>query len=505
MHRRTLLKAALAGIAAGWSFRVANGRPVAGTPLPSAFDEVDHFAIGHAIRDGARFSAPEPSEWRDVVVVGGGISGLTALFRLRDLDVLMLEKEAEVGGNSRSRLEDGVEQPLGAIVSQGPIAPFTDFFDEIGVDFRPIEEPAHAYFVGDRLVHDPMGAGAENLPLDASERAAFARAGRELAALLDPRTGIFFPRANNRPQIRNLDRLTLHQWFDRVGYPDELRRFLDLMISARLGDGGAATSAWYALHILSNLRAPAYTLPGGHGAISKRLVALARAARSDSIRTGVVVTQVQNRPEGGVWVSALGTDGTPYTIAARCAVLAAPKVITKYLVPGLREERGEVYAALRYNAYLVARITLRERRAAAFEVACRDLFSRFVVAADWLPENRSPDGRGCLGVYVPHPGPNGRQSLLEAEARALAARIVNDLNTLYPGAADLVERVSLHRWGHPMVSAVPGMDSVLERMREPFGNVIFAHSDTFGIAGLYSAVWTGMDAETEVRLQMLDL
>lgn len=505
MHRRTLLKAALAGTAVGWTFRVANGRVAVGSPLPSTFDEVDHFDLGHAIRDGAEFPVPEPAEQRDVVIVGGGISGLTALYRLRDLDTLLLEKEAEPGGNSRRRLENGMQQSLGAIVSQGPIAPFTDFFDELGVDFRRIEEPAHAYFVDGRLVTDPLGKGAEALPLDAAGRAAFARAGRELAALLDPREGIFFPRAENRPEIRGLDRLTLHQWFDQTDYPAELRRFLDLMVSSRLGDGGAATSAWYALYILSNLQAPAYTLPGGHGAISERLAALAAAARPDGIRTGVMATRVQNCPQGGVWVSAVDRDSEPFTVAARCAVIAAPKVITKYLVPGLREQRTEAYNTLRYNAYLVARVTLRERRAAAFEVACRDLFSRFVVAADWLPENRSPDGLGCLGVYVPFPGPEGRQALLEAKARVLAGRILDDLDTLYPGAADLVQRVSLHRWGHPMVSPVPGMDPTLARIREPHGNVIFAHSDTFGITGLYSAIWTGMDAETEVRLQMLDL
>ena len=98
MRRRTLLKAALAGAALGWTFRVANGKVSAGVPLPSAFDEVDFFGLGHAIRDGARFPVPEPGEERELVIVGGGISGLTALYRLRDLDAVLLEKESEPGG-----------------------------------------------------------------------------------------------------------------------------------------------------------------------------------------------------------------------------------------------------------------------------------------------------------------------------------------------------------------------------------------------------------------------
>ncbi|NEO77656.1 FAD-dependent oxidoreductase [Moorena sp. SIO4G3] len=56
----------------------------------------------------------------DVVIVGGGLAGLTAGYLLKDLNILVLEKEAQAGGRILSHSADGIPYDLGAVFAYNP-------------------------------------------------------------------------------------------------------------------------------------------------------------------------------------------------------------------------------------------------------------------------------------------------------------------------------------------------------------------------------------------------
>ena len=56
----------------------------------------------------------------DVIIVGGGLAGLTAAHALKDLDVLVLEREGRAGGRVLTRTKNGVAYDLGAVFAIDP-------------------------------------------------------------------------------------------------------------------------------------------------------------------------------------------------------------------------------------------------------------------------------------------------------------------------------------------------------------------------------------------------
>jgi len=505
MKRRAALKSMLAlgamGLAScnGVRFTVDGDGRLADVELPEAFTEFDHFHITHALRDGRRFDIPSPSLRKDVVIVGGGISGLTALKNLADFDALLVEKESDVGGNSRRKQTGGIRYPLGAILSQGPIAPFTDYFDELAIPFEQVRGEHMRYHVQGRTVVNPLEEGWRDLPFSEAQRASFGRLSDDLVALCHAKDGIFFPRTDNQPGIKHLDRLTFKQYLAEKNYGPAAEQFMKLILSSRLGESGDGVSAWIALYILSTLKQPAFTLPGGHGLISERLRERCLQNRADSIMTGFTVIRIENKPGDKVWVTGVAADGELQTIEASLVVMAAPKVYAKHVVQGLAEDRPGLYNRFGYNAYLMAQVDLDRPVASSFETVSAEHFSRFTVAADWLDSNRSSDANH-LTVYVPYPGVTGRMQLYGESAPRLAETIIQDLHGLLPKSRGAIRSIYLHRWGHPMVSCAPGMDQLCEEAKQPFGRVAFAHSDSFGISGLYSAVWSGMEASADARI-----
>ena len=131
----------------------------------------------------------------DVLVVGAGIAGLGAAYRLRDSDVVILESNEHAGGRTESRQLGDYVYNAGAQVIMGDSSPVAQLTDELNVPRTLIKKSRVPIFFLGRLYSARTQPGLlYQLPLSTTEKIRFAltnlsirwRYGRLIGDVFDP-------------------------------------------------------------------------------------------------------------------------------------------------------------------------------------------------------------------------------------------------------------------------------------------------------------------------------
>jgi phytoene dehydrogenase-like protein len=131
----------------------------------------DHSEICHQVRDGKVFAKPPVSKRCDVLVAGGGISGLSAAYFLRGHDFLLLEKEPHWGGNAYLEEYRGQAFATGSAFDEKG-SESDQLAREIGLSPLPIDSRDPSIIAG-KWVPDIWRSGLDQLPYPPSVRESF--------------------------------------------------------------------------------------------------------------------------------------------------------------------------------------------------------------------------------------------------------------------------------------------------------------------------------------------
>jgi protoporphyrinogen oxidase len=520
--RRTVLRGAVAGAAALALPGCGGGRRVTGSIVgPSV-------ARGHAVRDGAAGGPASAADAAEVVVVGGGIAGLSAAWRLLGGgvgDVRLLELEDTLGGTAASTVIGGVPCPWGAhyvprptrderalgrlLTEAGVIAGF----DAAG---RAVpDEAALCRAPQERVFAD--GAWHEGLfPRDlatADDVAQWARFEAEIASLAARRDAagrraFAIPTASSArdADLLALDRQSMAAWLAAHGYTARLVRWeVDYACRDDYGATPDLVSAWAGLHYFASriaapgdAAAPFLTWPEGNG----RLVAHLARGLGDRARTGAVVTALEPAGERVVvrWRDAVR--GTDHATTASRVVLALPRFAARRLL----DEGPDPADTFVTSPWVVANVRLDATPASRGYPTCWDNVLLDSESLGYVVATHQTDRAARDTVwtwYLAFAGSDvaaARRGMLAAPWEAWRDRVLADLAPAHEDLAAHVVSVDVMRWAHGMVRPSPGFlwGGVREAAARPRGRVHVAAADLGGLPLFEEAQASGVRAAEEV-------
>jgi glycine/D-amino acid oxidase-like deaminating enzyme len=461
-------------------------------------------AAGHRLRDRVRQPLPRRTVKVPVVIVGGGIAGLSAAWQLHRRgfrDFVLLELERETGGNARGG-ENAVSRfPWAAhyVPVPGPRATLVrELFRELGVlTDDGWDERTLCFAPQERLfLHGEWQGGLESELLGSRSGREEVRRFEELVAAQRATGEFTIPMALGARAGSPLDRLSFDAWLTSNGLRSPaMRWYAEYATRDDYGALARDTSAWAGVHYFASREIPEQgplTWPEGNAWIARRLAAKVAA----HIVTGAPVHRVA--PDGARWRVYAGD--TEYQCEQ--VIFAAPTFLAPYVIEGARAP-GFVY-----SPWLVANLTLDrwpEERGAppAWDNVLRAGAGLGYVVATHQSLRARETGPTVWTYYNALAGLEpayARRTLLAARWDDWVERIMKELEPAHPNIRQCVAHVDIFRTGHAMVRPTVGFlgaDARTDPQWAPRG-VHLAHSDLSGLSLFEEAQFRGVTAADAV-------
>ncbi|MBN97955.1 MAG: hypothetical protein CME16_01725 [Gemmatimonadetes bacterium] len=490
---------------------------------------------GHLLRRDYRASDfPTAAEASfDAVVVGGGISGLCAAWKLVQAGlerILLLEQGDQLGGTSISGFANGTPFPWGAHYINTPPSEADCIYEVLeslgiiqGYDQRGwpridpqylLRWPHERLFLDSDWIEDldPF-ASSSNRELEILRRFEDDMLRWTLYRDRLGRRAFAMPLhySSRDAAVRQLDEITLADYLrDKGLHSAQLEWLANYACRDDYGCRFDQVSAWAGIHYFAcrfydrrvshEFPTDTLTWAEGNAFLARRL---AEHLGKERYRTGSLVLRLENQPDGVRIGYADLQNGTLHGLHCRTLIYAAKLHTAPHVIAELPQAQSQSMGALEYSPWLVAAIQVSRRpRESSVPLAWDNVIFASQSTGYLVADHQNPDARpqdpSVLVYYLPFVDEvsKARRELLERKHGYWVDRIMRDLLSVHPDLEDIVQCIDLYRWGHAMVQPTPGTLWGREsRWRgTPFEAIFFAGCDVTGLPLFEEACFAGLRA-----------
>jgi oxygen-dependent protoporphyrinogen oxidase len=448
----------------------------------------------------------DEQELRDVVVVGGGIAGLAAAWRLRDQDVLLLEAEDRLGGRLRSDLRGDYWMNYGAHLFPGPGALVDSMARECGLQTVPVKGSMMGLAVGSTLLdRGRVETYPLRLPLSARGRVAFALAGLKIQRAVARYHRLARRRNGETPEDVRARLLAFEADRTFGEFLGELPAAVEEILScaahratAELSELSAGCGVGLFARVWGGKGSLiARNLLGGAGQLPTAL----GHELGPRARTRCRVTALH--ADGVELLVEYSDGGKPRRVRARHVIVAAQAPFAASLVAPVAREAAGALTRMSYGPFVSVAVETREAAAVPWDdvyaiATPGRAFGMFTNQAHALRASGDRRPGGSLMLFA---GAHGAAALMRESDAVIVERFLADLGTLYPPVRDVIADAAVHRWELGNVYARPGrhrLQPALEGALGPQRNLHLAGDYFAELGNMEAAARTGVAAAERV-------
>jgi monoamine oxidase len=490
--------------------------------------------VGHMLRD-QKFDRPTTTIQKDVVIVGGGVSGLSAAYHLQKAgvtDFLLLDLEEKAGGNSANGKNEVSAYPWGAHyipIPNNDLTEYHEFLKQVNVitghnkDGLPVYnelflcfDPEERLYINGQWqegIVPNFGVPDEEkkqidrfLSLMNEFRYKKGSDGRDVFAL--PANA-----SSKDAAYVTLDKLTMKEWMVQQGFTSSyLHWYVNYCTRDDFGTPHDKASAWAGIHYFACRKGKGanaehqdvLTWPEGNGWLIQQLEKPIKA----NVQTHSLVTSIEQEGEK-VLVQFLDTRTKKLTaIEAKQCIVAVPQFVACRLLHD-SPRMQTVKQNLHYVPWMVANLSvskLEERSGTPLSwdnVIYGSDSLGYVEATHQLVAQHQP--KRNLTYYLPLTDGDvmsARRKAQETTYEQWTEKVLTDLKRIHPNIEEAMEELNVQLWGHAMAQPLPGMihGDVRQRLSASINNRIhFAHTDLAGVSLFEEGFYQGLNAASIVK------
>ncbi|QJB55973.1 FAD-dependent oxidoreductase [Pseudodesulfovibrio sp. zrk46] len=463
----------------------------------------------------SRKALAQPVE-KDCVIIGGGVSGFTAAYLLRDRNVLLLEAESGFGGRTISGIHNDWYYPEGTEYLGKPDGVLAEIIENLNLDLIEIPSPMDQIWRDGKFYSG--GSGRIKMltrkgGVNAFNR--FLKALKDVAAHYEE-----VPDYDPNGELARLDEITCKQWFDELRLPDVYAETYNVTFRGLFGANIDEVSALGAFaEIFFDFEGMDHPLDQedideiirdkdseGSGSYSFRhgiaevIEALAKFMGDRAQHSSRVISVTGNDEDG--YEVVYQHEGVEKTVGAQSVIFSTPMPVTKAIGAQLLPlNQQSLMNLVPYAQFVTAAIFSDEPiYTDAFDLAVPDgWFVTDVYDCTWMQKKLGEKHKGYVASMYIGPHTYKDTSLVGMSDADLLENSYKDLQNIWPDIRDKVKGYDIHRFEYAYPVMTPGAYGRLTKLWSMFNGGVQIAGDGMIYPTFEAAVQAGTIAARRIN------